>query len=778
MLFNHLKIILRIMRKQKLFTFINIIGLTAGLSVCVFIMVWIQHELNYDSFHKNTGSIYRVNLKDATYKEMRNYASTPTALAKAIKNKFPEITKSTTYKLQDRLLITRNESVLETKSSFANPDFFDIFSYDFVKGDKQSALTLPYSVVITETMAHKLFGDTEPLDKIITVNNKTDFKITAVIKDIPKNSYFQCELFFPFKHYKELMGSGDENNWHEWGYNTFVLLNENTNVSYLNTKIADFAAQSATFKWKPKLYLQALKDIHIRNINGGGIITYIYIFTVIAVFVLLIACINFMNLTTARTSVRTKEIGLRKVVGANKLDLTMQFYLEAVFITVLSLFSSLLIVKLLVPVFNQYSGKYLTFNILHNLPLIGALLILSIFTGIISGSYPALYLSSLKPVAIFKGKQASGSSLFRSVLVIFQFTMTAILIVATLFISRQLNYLRAQNPGFEKSYIVFVPLNRESKSKVNTIKHELLKKPSITHVAVLSDKIGIKAFASIDVNQWEGNDQQKSILMNIISVSPDFTETFQINMAAGRFFSEDIASDSLGFVINETAVKQMGLKNPVGKSISGNGRIIGVIKDFNFNSLHSEIKPCAFDLDPRWYNYLAIKIKPSEIEASLQHIEKTINSIAPGFPFSYNFMDQDFESLYQSEQQLGKLFTSFALLTIIISSMGLFGLSIFMVERRTKEIGIRKVAGASVPAILLLFYKNISKWVLLANLIAWPVSWLFINNWLKNYAYRINLSVTPFLITGLITILLALFTISFHTLKAAMTNPVQTLKYE
>jgi ABC-type antimicrobial peptide transport system permease subunit len=775
---NYLKTAIRNVNKYRGYSFINIFGLAAGITCVILILMWIQDEISYDRFHPNAANIYRVALADDTYQPVRNYPVTPPALSKALRSAFPEIEAAITFDQIENMLVRFKEASFREHVGFVTAEIFDIFSIPFLKGDPQTALQNPYSILITAEIAEKLFGSQEPINSMITIDNQFTFTVSGVIQNIPSNSYFDFGCLVRYDHLKELTGRGDIDSWNDWGSDTFILLNPHTNIAPFSEKIADFAAKSHTYEWKPRLFLQPLTNIHIRDINGGGIITYIYIFIIIAGFILLIACINFMNLATARSALRAKEIGLRKVVGATKSNLILQFYSEALITVVIALLVSLLMVELLLPAFNELTGKQLVLNLFINRKMLLLLTGIALVSGIISGSYPALYLSSIQPISALKGSKVSGSSFMRKILVVFQFLLSTVLIIATITIYNQMHFLRNQSLGFNKEQIVYVPMNRVLKSKYTSVKNELLQNSHIQQVTATSSKLGIRSYGSFDINQWEGNDGEQSILINIIFADFDFPETFDISIAEGRYFDPAFASDSDAVILNRTAVREMGLSNPIGTKIFGKIPIIGIINDFNFQSLRTGIKPLALFMESNEFHYMAVKIEGQNIPAVLKTIETVTQKFTPDFPFEYQFLDEEFNNLYQTEARLGKIFNYSAILTVIISCLGLYGLAAFLVSRRTKEIGIRKTIGATVSNIVLLISAEFIKWVAIANLIAWPIAGFIMRKWLETFAYRVNLQWWVFICAGTLALLIAIVTVSYQSIKAAIADPVDSLRYE
>jgi ABC-type antimicrobial peptide transport system permease subunit len=781
MLGNYLKIALRNLIRQKSYSIINIAGLAVGLACTILILLWVQDELSFDSFHTNANQVYRVVFSDETYDKVHHYSVTPPALAAALKREIPEVIHSTIYYTIDDLLIKFGEKKFKERVGFTTVSAFVLFTLPFVKGNPKTAFLAPNSMVIKEKMAAKYFGNDDPINKVLTLDNQNDFKITGIIRDLPENSYLKFDCLTQFENLEEITGRGNIESWDNYGYNTFVFLPLKIDIDKFNDKISDFVIKSrpnSTENFRPRLYLQPLTDIHLHDLNGGGAIVYVYIFSLIALFVLLIACINFMNLATARSLKRSKEVGLRKVVGANKLNLIHQYYAESILLSFISLFFSLLLVELFLPTFNFFSGKSLTLDIAGNIQNVLVLCGITLITGIISGSYPAIFLSSLKPANALKGINLNSSSLLRKILVVFQFTLSIILIVCTIVVSNQLNFIQNYNLGFDKNQILYFPMNHELMDKSISLKSELLQNPQILDVTATSSKIGIQPMWSVDLNNWEGNNGEKSLLLSMISTDYDFLETFQIEIVSGRYFSRSFSTDTAAFVLNEAAIKEMGLNNPRGNSIFEKDGIIGVVKNFNFRSLHSEIGPLALVMSPDLYRFMAVKINTHNISRNIKYIEDVTRKFAPDLPFEYQFLDEEFANLYQAEQRLGTIFRSFSILAIFISGLGLFGLASFVVVQRTKEIGVRKVLGASIPNVILLLTKEFTKWVLLGNIIAWPIAYFSMSNWLQNFAYRIDIGWWVFLIAGLLAIVIALITVSYQTIKTALTNPAEALRYE
>jgi ABC-type antimicrobial peptide transport system permease subunit len=774
---NYFKTAIRNLIKGRGYSVINIIGLAAGIAVCILILLWVQDEINYDRYHNNLKSIYRVCISYDFHGQNRNHWRTPPPLAEALKNEYPEIISAARYTTnRGELTVKYEDKIFREMIGFGDPELFNMLTIPFITGDPVSSFNHPYSAVISESMAHKYFGDQNPVGKIIRIEDQFDLTVTGIIEDIPDNSYFKAECFTQFVTMAEFFGEENLNDWGDFGFNTFLLLQPDTDDRNLNSKIHNFLIEinpeSGT-----TLFLQPLADMHLYDINGGGIITYVYIFSSIAVFILLIACINYTNLATARAIRRAREIGMRKVVGAGRNNIRLQFIGESIIYSVASLLVALALVELLIPVFNQLTGKQLDLRIL-DFNIITAIAILAIVTGLFSGGYPALYLASFTPVDAFKGRAGGSSTFLRKLLVVAQFAISIILIICTMVVSGQLDFMKNKKLGFARDNIIYLPLNNSLRAHHDSFKSELLANSNIKTVTSTSSRVGIAPKWSSHIFTWEGNDTEQELITALISVDYDFANTFDIQMADGRFFSEEFSDDTNAVVLNEAAIRRMSMADPVGKWFANDATIIGVVKDFHFRPLQSEIEPLCLVMMPDWDSHLAIRIKPDNIPSTLAYIKNSFSKFAPEFPFEYHFLDDDFYEAYKSEQRLGTIFKYFTGLAIIISCLGLLGLSSYAAEMRTKEIGIRKVLGASVPGILKLMTREFIILILVANIIAWPVAYYAMSRWLRDFAYRIPVEWYVFIMAALITLIVAMATIGYQAIKAAQTNPVKTLKYE
>jgi len=793
MLKNYIKIAFRNIVKQKGFSFLNISGLTVGMACCILILLWVRDELSFDRFHKNADVIYRVT--EHQYNSSGDYfpvAVTPWPLAEELKNNYPEIIESARLRiLSGRLINFDDKKFIEDDFVAVDPSFLKMFSFPLIKGDISTALSEPSTVLITQETAKKYFGDEDPLGKSITISNRIDFKITGVLKDVPQNSHLRFDFLVPFE--STLRMEGWSEGWGDNNYYTFIQLQNNSSYQTLSEKIYEYILnvfpQSGT-----KFILQPLTDIHLRSDYAIDLYgqtqsktIYVYVFSIVALFVLFIACINFMNLSTARSVKRAKEVGLRKVVGAKKSNLVVQFYGESIFLTIISLVVAVFIVYLLLPLFNDLSGKQLTLHLLNEPYLLLGLLGLGLFTGLVSGSYPALVQSSFKPVDSVKGAAQflsgkSRRSMFRKILVITQFTLSIMLIIGTLIVYRQVNFMMNSELGYEKEHMISLRKRGNLSSQYETFKNELIKNPNIMGVTASSD-IPTYTVHSTSGFSWEGRNPEISFLIHQFTVDHDYIKTFNMEIVEGRDFSKEFPVDATTqtFIVNETAVKAMGLEDPIGKRFTlyrHKGHIVGVVKDFHYKSLQTEIEPLCLRIYPQWDNYIFIKVKSESIIETISSIESVYKDFSFDYPFEFSFLDEAVEGLYYSEKKTRQIFNHFTLIAIIISCLGLFGLAAFMTQEKTKEIGVRKILGASLPNIVKLLSKEFIVLVSAANMIAWPVAYFFMKNWLLNFAYRIDLTIDVFLLSGFIALGIAIMTVSYHSIKAATTNPVDSLRYE
>jgi putative ABC transport system permease protein len=779
---NYLKIAFRNLLKYRAYSFINILGLAVGMACTVIILLWIQNEFGYDRFHKNADNIYRVL---QVWPEKNSYSvEGPGPLAVALKDEYPEIKNSARIFPNIRRPLRFEEKVFQVKVCGVESSFVDIFTFPFVNGNSEKSFSDPNFIILTEETAAKYFGDEDPIGKIMYFEWWTrwlEFHVTGVVKNVPSNSHLQFDILIPFSF---VTASGMQiDTWDVGAYHSYVQLKENVDLQAVNQKIAGTIKRHYSDS-NANVELEPLLNIHLYNYFGGGPINYIYIFGTIGMLILIIACMNFMNLSTARSLNRAKEVGMRKVVGSRRSQLIRQFLGESVLFALLALIIAIIFVQLLLPSIRNLLDKNLTLH--YSGTLVLSLIGIAVITGIISGSYPAFFLSSFRPVTVLKGhvRKGSKSPLFRKVLVISQFIISILLIFGAITVYKQLDYIRNKELGFEKEHIINFRMGGSFYNKYETIKQELLKDPDILSVAQTNFSVH-GGFAASHVN-WEGLQKNENITLAISSVDFDFQDMFGVEMVQGRFFSRDFQTDVWqSFILNETAVKFMGLESPIGKQFScdipfaeGKDKIIGVVKDFHFRSLHSEIDPLILVIHPWWYTDAYIKIRSENISNTLTFVQNKLKELVPEFPFELHFLDEEVDQLYQTEQRAGVLVRYGTFLALFIACLGLFGLTSFTTEQRTKEIGVRKVLGASVPGIIQILTKEFTKWIILANLIALPISWYVMNKWLQNFAYRINIGWWTFLSAGALVLFIALITVSYQSIKAALANPVESLRYE
>jgi len=798
---NYLKIALRNLIRQKAHSFINIAGLAIGLACFIIIMFYIRYEFSYESHHKNADRIYRVNIiqqhPDGEYK--LSHSMVP--LGKALAEELPEVNDYARLLKAGRILVKYKDKIFyEDNTVFTDPGIFDLFTIPVVSGPMESALSEKFSVVITESIAEKYFGKQNPIGQTLLIGNLIDKKIslavTAVVKDFPKNTHIDADFLISFNTLAEVAGNEFMNNWITVNLYTYILLPENQNLADVENKISNVYRAHCSSEVKKRFELEQFSRIHLySDVSSFGDIQYIYIFLAIGILILLIASINFMNLSTARSARRASEVGLRKVVGARHWQLIRQFLGESILLSFLALMMALFIVDNILPMVKNLTGQELFFPPLSDWNFYGLLIVITLAVGFLSGSYPALYLSSFPPVSILKGKSGLGrkGSNFRKLLVVVQFTIAITLIICTLSISNQLNFMRNKNLGFQKDQMVVVSVaGGDVRKDIAPFKQALLKNSNITRVTgslMLPSRIGMYNNVT-----WEGAADNESIPLMFNRVDYDFLETYGIELVKGRNFSREYSSDILNsnktkdigaVILNEEAVRRFGWDNPIGKKVIqvfGDKRyyfnVVGVIKDFHFSSLHNKIEPLSLFLRLNNPRKISIKIEPRNIQSTIAYVKDTWNTFNPGYPFEYYFLDETFERTYQSEEKLQSLFNYFSLLSIFISCLGLFGLASFAAERRTKEIGVRKVLGASISNIILLLSNEFTKWVLFANLIAWPIAYIAMSIWLQNFAYRTSIGIWVFILSGAAAMIIALLTVSYQSIKASTANPVEALRYE
>lgn len=785
MIKNYFRIAWRNLKRSRFFAAVNIAGLAFGMAVCMFILCWVLDEYSVDKFHSNGKNIYRLQV-NVDWGGVRTMGVTPVVLGDELKNNFPEITANVKVRVTNanRLFKKGQQYSLENNYIFATSNFLEEMDFPVVAGDKHTALTASNAIVLTESFAKKYYGTTDLVGKIINIDKNKALQVAAIVKDVPAASSIQFDFILPFALTLQedtwLMRPGS------YSVLNYMVVKEGTDISRLTAKMQQHYATLSPDK-KNEIWLQPFRDIylHEKYENGkvaGGRIEYVRLFFITALIVLAIACINFMNLSTAQASKRAREVGVRKSMGASRLSLMLQFTGEAILMCAVAAVTAAVAVYLLMPAFNNFTGKHITFT----LPVTGKylllLLVVIVVTGLLAGSYPAFVLSRFLPVKVLKGDLSSGggASLFRKNLVVLQFVLSFIFITGSVVIYNQMQYIYHRNLGMDKENVMYVSLDEGFAANQDVIEQSLAQLPqvkSFTYNSFLPLSVG---GSSADLS-WEGKPDKLVVNTAPQVVGYDYVSTMGMAMKEGRDFSRDFASDSGAYVINETAARVMGMTHPVGKQISfwkGKGTVIGVVKDYHFASMRENISPMVMMLEPKQNGYLMLRLSKGDVPAQVAAVEKIFNRLNPGYPMDYHFLDETFDSIYRSETMLRKLAQVFAVVAVLISCLGLFGLSVFTAEQRRKEIGIRKILGASVMNVTGLLSKQFLALVLTGILLATPISWYMMNNWLSGFAYHTDLSAWIFVIAGILAILIALATVSFQSVKAALANPVNSLKAE
>jgi putative ABC transport system permease protein len=781
---NYIKVAFRHIKRRKVYSFINILGLTIGMACFILIGLWVKDELSFDRFHQKKDRIFRVlnRMQDGSAHFQITYALGP-----ALKAEYPEVEEACRVWMWYGSHVRYQDKIYaELNIYLSDPTFFKIFSFPFIRGNPETALADRYSIVLTEEMAQKYFGDEDPIGKILHLTMlEGDFTVTGVIENIPTNSH----LRFDFIGRIEFLGEDRLARWNEWSGPNYILLRSGVSPANFEAKIAGIYKKNVSPETTYVPKLQPLSRVHLNQPGQPSQARKVTMFSVIAVFILLMACINFMNLATAQSSKRALEVGMRKVIGALRRQIIRQFLGEAVIIAFFALFLALIFVEATLPYFNQYTGKSLVLLSRANAPLILTLLLIALGTGFVAGSYPSLFLSAFKPVQALKSKYSSqnkGGGI-RKTLIVVQFAISVGLIVCTLLVSSQLRFIQKRDLGLDRDHVVMAYVYPVLNPRFQEFKNFLLTQPGIKNVTSAA-QIPFQIGENIQIN-WEENRTDEMMSVDYTCVDYDFFKTFQMEILQGRSFSEDFPTDEKSAcVINETAAKRMGIENPIGMNIYmahpawpesfRTARVIGVVSDFHARSLHTAIRPFVFRMYKPWHQFAFVKIDGTETREALASIEKSYEEYSPGIPFEYFFLDQIFNQQYMSERQLGKLFNGFSLLSIIIACLGLFGLASYTTEQKIKEIGIRKVLGASTAGIVAMTTREFFKWILVANLIAWPVAYFVISKWLQEFAYKINIGPLVFVLSAGLTVIVAVVTVSYHSLKAALSNPVDSLRYE
>ena len=787
MLRNYFKIAWRNITRHKAYSVLNITGLSIGMACSILILLWVRHEQSYDRFNARVNDIYRMVCNAGDFKA----AVSPAGMAEELRLKIPEIESALRIsKPSTQLMQIGDMKFDEKRAFFVDSNFLQFFSYALLKGDRKTALNNIDGVLITEDIANKYFGKEDAMGKVIRVNNKENFIVKGVLANAPSNAHFQFDIIFPMSTLARTDYDLINKVWGNINFYTYQQLHSNVARNAVPRIVKQIKALFQEHNGKDvkiDFQLQPLADIHLHSklqidLPGHGNIQYVNIFFIVAIFILAVACINFMNLATARSARRAKEVGLRKVVGAGRYQIILQFLGEALIITFLSLIIAIGIVYLLLPAFNNLAGKQLNADLTDG-KLWLTLFFIAVATGLLSGSYPALFLSGFKPVKVLKGKVkiTGGSMIFRNTLVVTQFVVAILLLAGTAVVYQQLNFIKNKNLGFDNSNLLYMPMTGEMWSRQQALRTALQQNQLTADFSVVSDLPTALVTGTTDID-WPGRDPNLQVVIPSIDVDVHFTDIFKVKILAGRNFSTAMPTDSSNYIINEKMMQTMGMniKNVVGQNIrfgDKKGTVIGVVNDFNFKPLQYAIEPLVLRFN-KYGGLVMVRTQPGKTEATIDALKQISQTLNPAYPFSYNFLDKDLDNLYRGERQMGSIFNLFTALAVFISCLGLYGLSAFMAEQRTKEIGVRKVLGASVFSIVYLLSSNFTKLILIAICIAVPLSWLAIGKWLDGFAYRINISWTIYFVSCVVALCVAWLTVSYESVKAAVGNPVKSLRAE
>jgi putative ABC transport system permease protein len=789
MLISLIKSALRHILKHPGYSFLNILGLTLGISSALFLIIYVADEVSYDRYHEKADRIYRVSTKITEPDDQFTWNVAQIPFGPQVVQNYPEVQSFVRFINMPRSLYKYEDKEFnEENFYYVDSTLFEIFTYKVLKGDVKRAIREPNKIVLTEKIARKYFGKNDPVGKTLTTGTSS-FEVTGIIQDVPSNSHFRFEAMAARNNLPKQLGS-----WGNFGVFTYLLFPENFNVKAFENKMQEMYAEYmkpifGPMNIKMEYILEPIKRIHLYSTNAGepeptGSITYVYIFAIVAIFLVLIAAMNYMNLATARSTRRAREVGLRKVVGSRRVTLVLQFLSESVVFTIISLLISIFVLILLLAKFNLLAGKSFDLNVIYSPVLLLSLLGAVIIVGFFGGSYPAFFLSRFSPVTVLKGEitQGSAGSLFRKILVVIQFSISVIMIICTLVVFRQLNYLKTMDQGFDQKNVLSLQLNRAMVQKYQVLKQILMKNSNIKYVSATDTPVGEgsgKLLFNVETDQ--GMSQRG---VNFAVVDHDFVKALGITIIKGRDFQEDMPSDTLtAVIVNETFVKRMNWTEPIDKKVeAGNGnflkaRVIGVMKDYHQTGMYNGIESLLLAYRIR-NNVVYIKLSDKDIKKTMSYIEAKWKEVYPDQPYSYTFLSERFNRQFEADEKRGFIFTLFTILAIIIACLGLFGLASYMVEQRTKEIGIRKVFGANEIIILRLISRDFLILVSIGILIAFPVAYYFMNNWLHNYVYKTNLGPSLFIIAGLLTIVITFITISYKAYQAAVMNPASSIKTE
>jgi len=805
MIHNYIKIAIRNLLRHKFYSMINIIGLAVGIACCLLILLYIQHELSYDRYHEKADRIYRLALSINFGGTEGEIATAGAPAAKAIVNDYPEVMDATRFQQTGSWFIRYGDiTYKEKRLVYADANVFDVFTIPLILGDPKTALAEPNTIVISEKMADKYFRTDHPVGKTLNLDATTDYQVTGVFREIPNQTHFHYDFFASLATVEDRLPQI----WLSMNWNTYLVLREGADPKALEAKFPDIVQkycdpefrQFVNASWeevkqaggKMDFYLQPLTSIHLHSnllgeLEPNSDIKYVYIFSVIAFFILVIACINFMNLSTARSANRAKEVGIRKVVGSLRFQLIRQFLAESVVLSVIALFIALALVGGALSHFNNLAGKELSMNALINPVILFSFMAIVIFIGFIAGSYPAFFLSSFKPVTVLRQKLGSGKrgQWMRRALVVFQFTMSIILIIGTVVVFKQLNYVQNKKLGFEKEQVFVLHDAFILRDQLESFKNEVLQNPKIAS-ATVSGYLPVTSDRNLSAVIPEGKQEAATPIQNW-QVDFDYIKTLGMEIVLGRDFSRAFTTDSSAVIINEAAVKHFKWDEPIDKKMGipltidpitfAEFTVIGVVRDFHYESLRNNIGPLAMFIRQS-PSLVSFRLKTENLSETIRYIEDKWHTFAPGQPIEFSFLDDRFDEMYRTEQRIGKIFGIFAVLAIFIGCLGLFGLAAFTAEQRTKEIGIRKVLGASISGIILLMSREFIMWAVLANIIAWPVALYVMHQWLQGFAYRTTITIWTFGLSAVLALVVALLTVSYQAIKAARANPAEALKYE
>ena len=810
MISNYIKVAFRNLIRFKAYSAINITGLAIGMACCILILLYVYDEMSYDRFNENSDRIYRIAVDGSLGDNSFKVAVTSPPLRNALLQDYPEVEAVTRIRSFGFPVLRYEDKVFsEEKFYWVDSTFFDVFTVDFLKGDPKTALTQPQSVVLTEEMAKKYFGNEDPMGKILDMDNRRDYKVTGVVKEFPENSHFHFDFLGSMSSY----GFVEQQGWLNNSFYTYLLLRKGFPAEqfaakmpalvqkhvypviekFLNVPMAELIKRGAKYE----LTLQPLTDIHLHSNLGAelepnGDISYVYIFSLIALGILLIACINFTNLATARSTNRLKEIGVRKTLGSSRQQLIKQFLTESILMTFIAVIISLIIIEIALPYFGDLVGKQLSISYLENVFSIPLLLLFILFVGTIAGAYPALYLSSFNPVKVLKKETGNSgrNPWLRNSLVVLQFAVSIFLFIGTIIVYNQLNYISNKKLGFNKEQVLVVKKTDDIAIKrphnIESFVNDLKSVPGVIDASNSTQIFG-ENFGSTPYKVYGTNDNH---IIDIMFADYYFASVYEIQMMQGRFYSREYGTDTTAVVINESAAKEFGIANdPIGKQIVHPHTnddsvdvytVIGVMKDFNYQSLHQKIQPLIIHLfnSQGFGRNISVKLSANNVKKEISEIGDVWHKYAGNQAFEYVFFDENFAKAYAAEERTGVIVSVFSVLAILIACLGLLGLAAFTTEQRTKEVGIRKILGASVPGIVVLLLKDFVKWVLISNIIAWPIAYFALSKWLEDFAYRINISLWAFIMASAIAMLIAIFTVSYQSIKAAVANPVKSLRYE